>query len=73
MRTTITLEDDVAAAVERLRRERGAGISDVVNQLVRAGLATRDNPKPYVHRSTRLGLKIDVDDIAEVLDVLDAE
>ena len=28
MRTTLTLADDVAAAVERLRRERSLGMSD---------------------------------------------
>jgi hypothetical protein len=38
MRTTLTLADDVAAAVEALRRERSSGISEAVNELCRAGL-----------------------------------
>lgn len=38
MRTTITLADDVAAAVEKLRRERSIGLSEAVNDLVRAEL-----------------------------------
>lgn len=29
MRTTVTLSDDVAAAVERLRRERSIGMSEL--------------------------------------------
>src|SRR4051794_32418857 len=38
MRTTVTLADDVAAAVDRLRREEGLGLSEAVNKLARAGL-----------------------------------
>ena len=36
VRTTLTLADDVAAAVERLRHERSIGLSEAVNKLVRA-------------------------------------
>ena len=38
MRTTLSLDDDVAAAVQRLREERHLGLSEAVNELVRAGL-----------------------------------
>ena len=38
MRTTLTLEDDVAAALERLRRARDASLKDVVNDVLRRGL-----------------------------------
>jgi DNA-binding transcriptional LysR family regulator len=38
MRTTLSLDDDVAAAVQRLREERNLGLSEAVNELVRAGL-----------------------------------
>ena len=31
MRTTLSLDDDVAAAVQRLREERNLGLSDAVN------------------------------------------
>lgn len=72
MRTTITLSDDVAAEVERLRRERGVGPSEVVNALARRGMAAADTPAPrYEHHSSRLGLKVDVRNIGEVLDLLD--
>ena len=37
MRTTVTLDEDVAAAIERVRRERSIGLSEAVNTLVRPG------------------------------------
>ena len=39
MRTTLTLDDDVAAALARRRAERGTGLRHEVNELLRAGLA----------------------------------
>jgi hypothetical protein len=39
MRTTVLLDDDVAAAVQRMRAERNIGLSEAVNELARAGLA----------------------------------
>ena len=38
MRTTLTLDDDVAAALERLRREKDASLKEVVNETLRKGL-----------------------------------
>ncbi len=38
MRTTLTLDDDIAAAIEVRRRERGTRLRDEVNELLRAGL-----------------------------------
>ncbi len=74
MRTTITLSDDVAAEVERLRREKGVGPSEAVNLLARKGMAASTAPRAdYTHRSLDLGLRIDVSNIAEVLDLLDGE
>jgi hypothetical protein len=72
MRTTLTLADDVAAAVQRLRRERSIGVSEAVNELVRAGLAKPDSPPvPFRQKSHDLGRGIDVDDIADTLETLD--
>ncbi|OLT44759.1 CopG family transcriptional regulator [Serinicoccus sp. CNJ-927] len=72
MRTTITLSDDVAAEVDRLRRERGMGPSEAVNSLARRGMTAPDQPpSPYQHQSTKLGLKVDVRNVGEVLDLLD--
>jgi Arc/MetJ family transcription regulator len=71
MRTTVTLDPDVAAEVERLRRADGVGVSEAVNRLVRRALATRPEPQVYTHRSVDLGLSIDVSNIGDVLDLLD--
>lgn len=71
MRTTVTLGDDVAAEVSRIRRETGLGLSDAVNELARRGMAARPARSPYTHRSARLGLRVDVSDVAAVLDLLD--
>lgn len=72
VRTTLTLADDVAAAVERLRRERSIGMSEAVNELVRAGLANQQKPSAPFHQKTYdLGVGIDVSNVAEALEVLE--
>jgi hypothetical protein len=38
MRTTLTLDDDVAAALERLRKTCNASLKDLVNEALRRGL-----------------------------------
>ena len=71
MRTTFTLDDDVAAEVARLRREAGLGVSEAVNRLIRAGMVDRSHRRRYVHKAAPLGLRIDVANIGDVLDLLD--
>ncbi|WP_420627041.1 ribbon-helix-helix domain-containing protein [Candidatus Poriferisodalis sp.] len=71
MRTTVTLADDVVAAVEELRRSEGIGMSEALNRLAREGLARPAASKPYVHKSYDMGQKIDVTNIGEVLGMLD--
>ena len=71
MRTTVTFDEDVAAAVDRHRRERSVGVSEAVNDLVRAGLAAKRPRQRFEQRSERLGLRIDVTNVAEALEVLD--
>jgi len=72
VRTTVTLADDVAAAVEQLRRERGQGVSAAVNELVRRGLSNSPRPKRFRQTSSKLGLPaLPLDDVAGLLDVLD--
>lgn len=71
MRTTINLDDDIAAAIDRLRRERGLGVSEAVNQLARAGLGRKPGRTPFRQRTTRLELKVDVRNVAEALETLD--
>jgi hypothetical protein len=73
MRTTFTLDDDVVAAVEELRRNEGLGISEAVNRLIRAGMVAPAKRARYRHRASDLGLKVDVSNIGEVLDLLDQD
>lgn len=71
MRTTVLLDDDVAAAVHRLRQDRGIGVSEAINRLARAGLTARQDRKRFRQRSATLGLRIDVSNVAEALELLD--
>jgi metal-responsive CopG/Arc/MetJ family transcriptional regulator len=72
VRTTVNLADDVTAAVERIRRERSVGISEIVNELVRAGLASEEQPrKQFRQRSRDLGEGIEFDNVGEALETLD--
>lgn len=75
MRTTVRLDDDVARAVERLRRERGLGTSAAVNALARQGLAPgRDVGVGFTQRVSSLGRpRIPLDDIGAALEVLEGE
>ncbi len=72
MRTTVNLADDVAAAVQELRKERSLGLSDAVNELIRRGLsAPRSGRKRFKQRSYPMGLDIDVTNVAEALEILE--
>jgi Arc/MetJ family transcription regulator len=72
VRTTIRLDDDVAAAAEQLRRERHVGLSEAVNTLARAGLrAQHPGQRAFQQRTSRLGLRMDVSNVAEALELLD--
>ncbi len=71
MRTTVTLSDDVAAAVEQLRRERSIGLSEAVNDLVRAGLTAPRPTKPFRQTTHDLGRGIDFSNVADALETLD--
>lgn len=44
MRTTLTIEDDVAVRLERLKHERGESFKAVVNDTLRRGLNAIDHP-----------------------------
>jgi hypothetical protein len=47
MRTTLTLDEDVAQQVKALMRERGAGFKETVNDLIRRGLRSEATATPY--------------------------
>ena len=71
MRTTIRLDPEVAAAAEKLRRERRIGLGEAVNELARAGLSRAQKASGFRQRTASVGLRIDVTNIADTLDLLD--
>jgi len=71
MRTTVNLDDDVAAAVDLFRRQRSIGLSEAVNELIRTSLRTRPPRRAFRQRSQAIGLTIDVSNVAEALEQLD--
>jgi hypothetical protein len=74
MRTTITLAEDVAAAVGELRRRRGTGISEVVNDLLRQGLAHGQPRGLFEQTASDMGApRLDLDDISGLLDALEGD
>jgi hypothetical protein len=71
MRTTIEFDDDTSSAIEQLRREEGLGVSEAVNELIRRGLLPRPERPRFEQQTRRLGLKIDVSNIADAVEVLE--
>ena len=72
MRTTVEFSDDTAAAIERIRRETGMGVSEAVNELIRRGLLPpREDVRPFRQRTLPLGLRVDVSNVAATLEDLD--
>lgn len=71
MRTTVTLDQDVAAAVEQLRGTEGIGLSEAVNGLIRQGLVGRDAPAAFVQATFPIGIMIDVSNVHEALDLIE--
>ncbi len=59
----MTLDPDVAVALQKIVRERGLSFKEALNTLVRAGLAAgrRQDVPPYRVPSRSLGLRPDVD------------
>lgn len=75
MRTTLNLDEDVAARVGALARESGRSLSRVVNELVRTGLRIAQMPErsiPYEPPVFDSGRPlVDVTVVATALELLD--
>jgi hypothetical protein len=71
VRTTVDLDDDAEKAVADLRRDRGIGVSQAVNELIRRALLPRPEAPPFRQRTTDLGLRIDVSNVAAALEDLE--
>jgi hypothetical protein len=78
MRTTLTLDEDVAATLRRVREKRNLSLKEVVNEALRRGLREMvDGPRTrqvYSTEPVSLGACLigSLDDVAEVLAVEDA-
>jgi hypothetical protein len=73
MRTTLSLEDDVAALLEQMRKTRGATFKQVVNDALREGLARLSLPvEPQAFRTQPVDLGNcyypNLDNVWDVLD-----
>ena len=79
MRTTLSLDDDVAAMLERVRKETKSTFKEVVNRALRRGLHEMTAPakthKPYRTPAVSLGrcLQGSLDDVADVLAAAEGE
>ena len=58
-RTTITLDDDIAAKLKEAMRKSGKSFKETVNETLRTGLMQpRSQPaKPFKIRAKKMGLK----------------
>lgn len=79
MRTTLTLDRDVAVVIERLRRSRRASLKAVINEALREGLKQLEAPgrkgASFRTDSVDLGqcLVGSIDNVAEILAVVEGE
>jgi hypothetical protein len=76
LRTTLTLEDDVAARVLAESRRTGRSFKATVNALLRAGLEARRAAKParrFKVRARALGVRpgIDYDNVADLVEQIE--
>lgn len=78
MRTTVTLEDDVAARLKKLANRRGLSFKAILDEVLRRGLAAQDRPAgrtPFVVEPHSGGFRPGVDPMRlnQLVDQLDAE
>jgi hypothetical protein len=79
MRTTLTLDDDVAAQIREVQHRDGSSLRDVVNSALRRGLRELGRP-PNTRKRVRFKtfhggecLIGNVDDVAEALAIGEGE
>lgn len=60
MRTTVTLDDDLAKRLKRTAHERGISFKAAINEAVRGGLNRPPQPKPYRVKARPMGAKVDL-------------
>lgn len=79
MRTTLSLDDDVAALLERARRNSRASFKELINSALREGLQRVSEPPAKRKRFETTAVDPgrcylpNLDDVAEVLAAIDGE
>jgi hypothetical protein len=79
MRTTLTIDDDVAVRLERERRRRRVSLKAIVNDVLRTGLDTLGRPErnrePFRTTGFNLGPSLvgSLDNVEEVLSRTEGE
>jgi len=78
MRTTLTIDDDLAGLLRKRARELGVPFKEVVNRTIRAGLGaaarSKRGPAPKtVPHSFGFAPGIDLDKLNQLVDELEAE
>ena len=78
MRTTLTLDDDVSAELDALRRTQGLGLKAAVNEAMRRGLRAMAERgarrRPFVSPAAHLGAQLTpIDNVAEALAAAEGE
>jgi hypothetical protein len=78
MRTTLTIDDDLAGLLKRRARELGVPFKDVVNRTLRTGLGEQAKPRRHTAPKTiphAFGFRpgIDLDKLGQLADELEAE
>jgi len=78
LRTTLTIDEDVALRLERHRRERDGSLREVVNEMLRRGLDSAEAPpkrrKPYRIKTYDMGEPlIPLDNVAEAIALIEGD
>jgi Arc/MetJ family transcription regulator len=62
VRTTVSIDPDLAARLQKIAQQRGISFKETLNAMLRAGLgAQAGTARPYRMRARRLGLRPGMD------------
>jgi hypothetical protein len=75
MRTTLTLDDDLAAKLKEIARERDISFKEAVNTVIRAGFAREKSGGRFKQRTHRLDLRpgVDIDQALQLAAAIEDE
>lgn len=75
MRTTVTLDEDVAQQIREQMRERGTGLKETLNELLRRGLRSHDPVDRHETPTFGMGARpgIDLDKALALADAIEDE